>query len=370
MKLPFNEVDSVFKKKMLYIALLACGSIAALYVLYGILPGIRMVGAIALRVGKPLVIGLMICYLLYPAVRGIEGKISRGRTGVRWARPLAVCIVLLITAVLFVGFLAVLVWTAARQIVHINVQTILSFVEEMQQSADGLLQSVQSFLKSQSVDYKMISGILSSGVQTAIAVTANLFSNLAFGVLFAVYFLLDGSNIARYWKGAASAFIRPSVRRKLRTFADEADGCFSGYIRGQVIDAVIVGVVTTIIFLLIDMPYGAIIGLLIGVGNLIPYVGPVLGYGSVILINLMNFNPRMLVTGLIIIAIIMFLDGNILNPKLLAGTIKVHPLLVIVALLAGGSVGGLVGMLLAVPTAALCKIQFDKIVQYKKATTR
>ena len=62
----------------------------------------------------------------------------------------------------------------------------------------------------------------------------------------------------------------------------------------------------------------------------------------------------------------MFIDGNIIGPRMLSSNVEVHPVLVIVALLAGGKVGGVVGMLVAVPVAALLKLQFDRYVAKKK----
>ena len=146
----------------------------------------------------------------------------------------------------------------------------------------------------------------------------------------------------------------------------DADRCFSGYIRGQAMDAVLVGVTVSIIFSIMGMKYAVVIGLLTGIGNLIPYVGPILGYGSVLFINLMNWNPQMLVTGLVVLLVVMTIDGNVINPRLLAGSIEVHPLLVVASLLAGGAIGGILGMLLAVPIGAFVKLQFEKWLAKKR----
>jgi predicted PurR-regulated permease PerM len=70
-----------------------------------------------------------------------------------------------------------------------------------------------------------------------------------------------------------------------------------------------------------------------------------------------------MIIGLLIIAVIMFVDGNIINPRLLSENVDVHPLLVVAALLGGGVLGGIAGMLIAVPTAALLKLQFDRYLK-------
>jgi predicted PurR-regulated permease PerM len=69
----------------------------------------------------------------------------------------------------------------------------------------------------------------------------------------------------------------------------------------------------------------------------------------------------------VILAAVMFIDGNIINPRMLSSNVEVHPVLVILALLAGGKVGGVVGMLIAVPVAALLKLQFERYVEKRRA---
>lgn len=90
------------------------------------------------------------------------------------------------------------------------------------------------------------------------------------------------------------------------------------------------------------------IGLVTGLGNLIPYFGPILGYGMVILACTLSQNMTALIVGMIILLLIQAIDGNILNPKLLSSAIHIHPLYVIACVIAGGAMGGFVGMLIAV----------------------
>ena len=162
-------------------------------------------------------------------------------------------------------------------------------------------------------------------------------------------------------------FTSEKTRAKLHQFAEDADRVFSGYIRGQAMDACLVGVLVSIALLIAGVPYAVVIGILTGIGNLVPYVGPVVGFGSLIIVCLAESSLSDLLIGAIILVAVMFIDGNVINPRMLSSNVEVHPVLVIVALLAGGRVGGVVGMLVAVPVAALLKLQFERYIDKRKA---
>jgi len=121
-----------------------------------------------------------------------------------------------------------------------------------------------------------------------------------------------------------------------------------------------------VLFSLLGIPYGAVVGMLMGIGNLIPYVGTPTGIISVILVCLAQGEWQKMVLGLVAIAVIGFVDGNIINPRLLSDNVDVHPLLVVAALIAGGAIGGIAGMLVAVPAAAFLKVQLDRWMEARE----
>ena len=205
---------------------------------------------------------------------------------------------------------------------------------------------------------------ISSFLKNTASAIENFFSGLLFGIIFAVYFLLDEkSSIVSYWSKAFRLIFGDKAQDRFLSFMKDADNAFSGYIRGQVVDAAIVGVMAAIALSIAGVPYAVIIGICIGFGNLIPYFGPIVGYAAVVIVCLPSGNITKMIIGLLIIAVIMFVDGNIINPRLLSENVDVHPLLVVAALLGGGVLGGIAGMLIAVPTAALLKLQFDRYLK-------
>ena len=203
---------------------------------------------------------------------------------------------------------------------------------------------------------------LTSGLSNAIGHIGSFLTNLLFAVIFAIYFLLDGKGLVRYWNRVLLAIGGRKVRKEFHVLAKDADSVFSGYIRGQLIDALLMAVLVSVSLSLIGVKYAVIIGVLSGIGNLIPYVGPIVAYGSTILVCLIAGDFRRLLVAIVVLFVIQTVDGNVINPRLLSSSIDVHPMLVIAALIVGGSLGGIVGMLFAVPVAAFLRIQFDKII--------
>jgi predicted PurR-regulated permease PerM len=127
------------------------------------------------------------------------------------------------------------------------------------------------------------------------------------------------------------------------------------YIRGQLIVCLIVGTVSTLLFWFIDMRFPLLLGFIIGVTNVIPYFGPIIGaIPAVIIAATVSLKMVLFIIG--IIFILQFAEGNILSPLIVGKSLHMHPLMIMLALLAGGEVGGVVGLILAVPILAILKV--------------
>ena len=181
-----------------------------------------------------------------------------------------------------------------------------------------------------------------------------------FAVIFGIYFLLDGPSLTKYW-GRIFTIILPEKRRKmLSVLIEDADRVFSGYIRGQLTDAFLLAVVMSIALSLVGIQYALVIALLMGIGNLVPYLSSLLGYSSTIIVSFVTGDFKTMVIALVVIFIILTVDGNVINPKLLSQSVNIHPMVVIIALIIGGNIAGFVGMVVAVPFGALIKLWFER----------
>ena len=311
---------------------------------------------------SPIIIGGIISYLVSPIVGTIEKKLFRNRQA-GWVKPVSVALAfILILAVIGLVTFAI-VATVNKSIVNINLDDIRAYLDTIQDDLSSIMEAVEQKI----TDIGLPVGKIGSIVSGIVVGVKDFVTGLIFGVIFAIYFLLDGDRISVYWKRAFRIIAGEKAEDKLKDFAADADNAFSGYIRGQFLDAIILGSVSSIVLLLAGIPSGLVIGLLMGIGNLIPYVGPLVGYISLIVICLLQGSIPKLILGLVILLVLMFLDGNVLNPKLLANSVKVHPLLVVAALIGGGALGGLLGMIVAVPVASLIKLQFDRYLNKKEA---
>jgi len=322
-----------------------------------------------LTVLRPLVIGGIICYLLTPLVNRIEallGGKKGAEDGKRRARPAAVFISFLIVLVIIALLLLLIAVTMYRSLASVDMNTVKELLSAAQNDIEAFVGSMAQRLEEIGLSSDRIGDLVSSfagGLK-------NTASGLLFGVIFSVYFLFDGSRIGAYWKRVLRLFAGDRATEAVDTFAADADRVFSGYIRGQFVDAVIVGVLSTIALLVAGVPSATVVGVMAGLGNLIPCVGPLLGFITLVLVCFPTAAWGKLLAGAIILVVIMLIDSNLINPRLLGSNIKVHPLLVIAALIGGGALGGLLGMIVAVPVAALIKVQLDRRLDKKESSAQ
>jgi len=170
--------------------------------------------------------------------------------------------------------------------------------------------------------------------------------------LIAAYLLLDLDNLRQ----GLAAMIPPQRWKATLDLLAEFDAVVGGFIRGQLVVALSVGVLVTIALLLLHVRYAFVLGLIAAIGDLIPYVGAVLAFipafGSAVSSNGWMSGVFVLVAFVLIFE----LEGHILAPNIVSKTVKLSPLIVLLALLIGAELGGLVGMLVAVPVAGILRV--------------
>lgn len=356
-KLP-NNLDRKYLK-------ICCYAVITIAVAYGLCMVLSFSGGFFTKLWElisavlvPMVYGALLNYLLQPVVRKVFPIIAGEKIPEENPRlwSLSVIIALLLVLVVVGAIVTVLLVVVTHSLSGINVESLLGLIEHTQGDIDEFFVIVTETLS----DFGISTEGLGANVKEALFSVKDALTTALFSIIFAIYFLLDGNSVVTYGKRLVYALVGNRFDARADQLFADADRAFSGYIRGQFVDAVVVGALSALVLTIIGVPYGAVVGLLTGIGNLIPYVGGPLGIVTIVLVCLAKGEFVKLAMGVVGIIIVMFLDSNVINPRLLSANVEVHPLLVVAALLAGGAVGGIAGMLVAVPTAAFLKMQLDR----------
>ncbi|MFK9091352.1 AI-2E family transporter [Bacillus salipaludis] len=167
----------------------------------------------------------------------------------------------------------------------------------------------------------------------------------------AFYMLKDFPLIKR-----AVWYITPKKWRKKGTlFLKDVDESLGSYIRGQLLVCIIIGSISALLFWVFDLKYPLLLGLIVGATNVIPYFGPIIGAVPAVIIAATT-SVKLVIITLVIVFGLQFLEGNILSPYIVGKSLHMHPLVIMVALTAGGEIGGILGLILAVPVLAVLKV--------------
>ena len=301
------------------------------------------------------VLGSAIAFLIQPAIMRLHAA------GV--PRVLAIIVIFVAIIVALAGLVLLIVPLGASEVNQLQVQ--LPGLAAAAQDRLNSLQPIRVF--GIDVDLKGVTQTVSShlreyllgqfGNALTLGLTA-LTMALQLLLMFIVAFLL--------------ALEAPAVRRDLRRFVPndyrtdfdqiwrQVRKMLYAYVRGQLIVAALIGISSGVACFVLGLPDAVALGLIAGVTALIPYFGPFLGAIPAILVGL-SLSPQ---TALVIALVYLLLSNVILNvvyPKIVGDAVKLPPILVIIALIAGFSWGGILGMFVAVPIAATLRILFDHI---------
>lgn len=173
-----------------------------------------------------------------------------------------------------------------------------------------------------------------------------------FAPVLAFYVLLDLPRV----REQAIGLIPAEYRNEVKVVGGRLGSAVGGFLRGQLFVALIVGILTSVGFWLIDLPFWLLIGMIAGLLNIIPFVGPWVGGALGVLVALATRDAGTALWAAVVAAGVQQVDNHFISPTVLRATVRLHPAVILLALLAGGSLAGPWGILLAVPVTAMIKI--------------
>ncbi len=304
----------------------------------------------------PFVAGFVIAYFLDPAVHRLE------RWGV--ARALGTVIVLLLFVLALLLIIALLLPLVQLQVTELAVR-VPSLIAGARQRIEQLMQLAEQQLPPE--DVAKLRDLVGSGLAGLASwavrlVQSLLTSSIALANLLSLVFItpIVAFFLLRDWRRIIAVVDSWLPREHATTIREQArlvDVTLSGFIRGQLLVCLGVGVYYAAALTAIHLEFGLIIGILAGVLTFIPYVGFATGFVLALSLALVQFGT---LSGLLwvvgVFALGQVLEANVLAPKLVGERVQLHPVWVIFALLAFGTVFGFLGVLLALPAAAVAGV--------------
>ena len=304
-----------------------------------------------IEVLTPFIISIIVAYLLV----GLQKKIETYGVTPRISTIIAFSIFIIVGAAMFTWLIPLLYVQLQSFVLDIPrlFNEFLNFVSTIPAAFPDLVNSDQISVFFQAVSSEL-SSITQNIVKSSISGIQSTITVLLYIILFPIlvyFFLFDRKNIIE-----GCLRIIPGDRAMLSQVWSEMDVQLSNYVRGKVLEIFIVGVAAAILFASFGLNYGALLAVLVGLSVLIPYVGAFSITIPIVIIGLLQFGlgtQFYLLIGLYLL--LQFLDGNLLVPIIFSEAVKLHPIVIILAVFMFGSIFGFWGVFFSIPLATFIK---------------
>jgi predicted PurR-regulated permease PerM len=322
-----------------------------------------------LRAITPLIIGIILAYLFDGPVNFFEKLFGK----MKGRRVLAIALLY----ILILGFIAAVIYLVVPGIVKSLTSLINEDIPAYSIVIYNKLQEGMDWLNSMNIgiDYKNIQNYANyvSTISTAILNSILAFAkgltqgimNFLLSLVFAFYILQNKSKLLKSIRELIYLYGGRKKKKTIMQEAREMDFILSGYIAAVFMDALIVCVLAIIGLKIVGHKYFLLMGVALGLLNLIPIFGALLGVALACVLGMFQGFPTALYT-FIVLEVIQQLDGNIIQPKIVGDKVGLEPLWVITAVLVFGAYWGITGMLIAVPFAAFIKAILKDVLKRKK----
>ncbi len=194
--------------------------------------------------------------------------------------------------------------------------------------------------------------------------------DIFFGIIISVYILIDRAKIKEGYLNFCQLYLPEKFRKNLYKYSNKVGDFITQYIGCQLLDACIVFILCLIALTIMGNEYAAVFALMVGSFNLIPYFGAIIAVAICAIITLISNGLMSALILVVVLIVIQQLDANILQPRIVANTMSIKPLLVILGVLLGGGLFGIIGFFIGVPIVALIKEIIDEVVGKKKALVK
>lgn len=327
-----------------------------------------------MRVLSSVLYGALFAYLLNPLVNFIDKRLkpfmlrrgTKEKTANRVSRVTGLVFALAVAAFLIYAMIYMIVPQLASSVKGIInsmpeyyrnleawIQNVLEDNPEIKSYADMLMDKGYAYLD------KFAKNDLPGSIQKIVVqLTTSVYSvvrevvNMVIGLVVSIYILLSKDKFLAQTKKMIVAFWAPETADRMMDNGREIDKIFNGFIIGKLIDSLIIGVLCYIGMAILRMPYAVLVSTIVGITNIIPYFGPILGTIPCALLILL-VSPLKCFYFVIFVLVLQQIDGNVIGPRILGENVGISGFWILVSITVGGGLFGFVGMLLGVPVFAV-----------------
>lgn len=309
---------------------------------------------------SPFLIGFGLAFLLDGPIQWLSNRFKHHKMKPSMATGLATALVF--TA--FVLFILYTFWVMIPSLVDsisVFVRNFSSYTARFENTITDIstkynldLSQITNFLKSLDLE-NLLNDFLHSSMETMLSYSINAIhwlANLVIAIAAAVYMVLDKKNLLHLSRQIIYSIFGRKEGNFIVLYSMDAKNVFQQYFVGNILDSTIVGLIAWFGCLILGMPYSPMIGLIIGITNIIPVFGPFLGAIPVILLLLL-IDPKYALIFAIFILILQQVDGNVLKPLILGDKLGLSGFWILFSVSVGGALFGPIGMFLGVPIFAL-----------------
>ena len=323
----------------------------------------------------PFIMGGLIAYILYIPCRKIESTLRKSKLKLlnKRARGISILIVYLIVALLLIILINCILppmVTSVRDLIsnlpnyYTNLTKTINELPE--DSVLVKLNAKELINKISSIDFgKYVTPeYITQYIKGVMNVATGLF-DVFVTVIISIYTLAERARIVKFFKRLSSAIFGDKNYNVIEKYFTKTNEIFFNFVSGQLLDAVFVGIMTTVAMSIMKVQYAALLGFMIGLFNLIPFFGAIVAVGISIIITFCTGGLSKAIWLAVVIIILQQLDANIINPKIISDKLKISPILIIMSVTIAGAYSGVLGMFLAVPIVAMFKLILNDYIDFR-----
>lgn len=326
---------------------------------------------------SPVIAGLVLAYVVNPLAEFIRRRIFKNNQKLStWWLCVAISLILIIV------LLVILLVALIPQIVN-SIGVLISNLDGYAGSINGALSQLTDFAAKHNIDISQLTELGQNAIEKTIASITNssgdVFStvtgigskimNGVIAFIISIYFLCDKERLLRGASHFFSLLLSENHYRETASFWGRCNRILIRYIIFDIIDGIIIGLSNAVFMTVARMPYVALISAVVGITNLAPTFGPIVGavIGGFILVLV---HPMQALAFLIFTIILQTIDGYVLKPRLFGGTLGIPGIWILICIIVLGRMTGVIGILLAIPVAAISDFVYHDYLLPKMAARR